>query len=227
MPLPGTTGRHRFCEPRLIPVTRQIRVSFEQGTVAKITAMSGMPIKNRCTGYTMMEILIVITIVAILAAIATPSFKYVTASNRIASEVNALLVDMQFARSQAIKEGQTVTVCTSTNGTACAGTNTWQGGWIVFLDSNGDQTVQAGEIVLRVQPAFTGGDIFVASTPTFSYSTFNRLGYAPTGSPAAINISLHDTTNNAAWTRCLAVNPIGAAITEKIGEQKYGTTPCT
>jgi type IV fimbrial biogenesis protein FimT len=192
--------------------------------------MSEMPSKRRNSGYTMMELVMTISIVAILATIGIPSFKYVTTSNRMSGEVNALLGDMQFARSQAIKQGQTVTVCTSTNGTTCAGAtvNTWQGGWIVFLDPNGNHMVDAGDAVMRVRPAFTGGDAFVASTATFSYATFNRMGYGPTGSTGIINITLHDSTSNTAWTRCLAVNPIGSVVTEKYGEHFFdGTTTCS
>jgi type IV fimbrial biogenesis protein FimT len=190
--------------------------------------MSEVLFKNRNSGFTMIELVMVITIVGILAAIGTPTFKYVTASNRIANEVNGLLGDMQFARSQAVKEGQSVTVCTSTDGTSCAGTNTWQGGWIVFLDSNGDQTRQSSEVVLRYQPAFTGSDTFVATTSGFSSATFNRMGYFPTGS-TVIRVQLHDSTGNTAWTRCLAVNPIGSVLTEKYGENKFaiGTATCS
>jgi type IV fimbrial biogenesis protein FimT len=179
--------------------------------------------RRRHTGYTIFELVMVMAIVAILAAIAIPSFKYVTSSNRIASEVNELLGDMQFARSEAIKEGKSVTICTSANGTSCANTPNWQLGWIVFLDLNADQTVQAGEAVIKVQAAFTGTDTFVATPNTFGALTFNRLGYAPTGQTTSINVQLHDSTNNANWTRCLAVNPIGSTVTEKVG---YGTPPC-
>jgi type IV fimbrial biogenesis protein FimT len=194
--------------------------------------MSGMTLKNRNSGFTMFELIVVITIVGILAAVGTPTFKYVTASNRIASEVNALLGDMQFARSLAVKEGQSVTVCTSTDGLTCAGAtvNTWQNGWIVFVDPNINQTVDAGESILRVQRAFTGSDTFTGGgTPVFSSATFNRMGYAPTGQTAVINISLHDSTGNVQWIRCLAVNPIGSVLTEKNGEHLFGatTTSCS
>jgi type IV fimbrial biogenesis protein FimT len=186
--------------------------------------MSEMFSKRRNSGYTLMELVMVISIVAILATIALPSFKYVTVSNRISSEVNGLLGDMQFARSEAVKEGQTVTICSSADGATCSGSPNWQHGWIVFLDSNGDQKVEAGEAVVRAQSAFNSTDTFIATSATFSAVTFNRLGYGPTASSATINVDLHDSTNNPNWTRCLAVNPIGGVITERVG---FGTPPCT
>jgi type IV fimbrial biogenesis protein FimT len=189
--------------------------------------MTDMPSMRRNSGFNLVELVIVIMIVAILVSIGLPSYKYVTASNRMANEVNQLLGDMQFARSEAVKDGQTVTVCSSANGTQCIGSSggaVWNTGWIVFLDSNNNQTVDAGEAVLRVQPGFTGTDTFIASAATFYAATFNRLGYAPTGSATTITVSLHDSTANPNWTRCLAITPIGSPSTEKYG---IGTPPCT
>jgi type IV fimbrial biogenesis protein FimT len=187
--------------------------------------MNGMTLKSRNAGFTLFELIVVITIVGILTAVGTPTFKYVTASNRIAAEVNGLLGDMQYARSLAVKEGQSVTVCASTDGTSCSGANAWASGWIVFMDPNTNQTHDAGETIMRMQPSFPGGDSFTGGgTPAFTYATFNRMGYAPTGQAAVINISLHDSTNNTQWTRCLAVNLIGSVVTEKYGQ---GTPACT
>jgi type IV fimbrial biogenesis protein FimT len=183
--------------------------------------MSQMLSKRRNAGYNMMEVMMVTALVAILATIAIPSFKYVTTSNRIAGEVNGLLGDMQFARSEAVKEGQSVTVCISTNSTTCAGAvgGNWALGWIVFLDTNGNKQVDANETVIRAQPAFSGTDTFLAPA-AFNALTFNRLGYAPT---AATVIKLHDLTSNVNWIRCLAVNPIGSVVTERNG---FGTPAC-
>ena len=175
-----------------------------------------MPSNRGNSGYTMMELVMTMAIVAILGTIAVPGFKFVTTSNRIATEVNGLLSDIQFARSQAVKEGLPVTVCTSSDGATCTSTD-WGLGWIVFLDANSSKSVDAGEAIIRTQPAFTGTDTFVATPGTFHALTFNRMGYAPTGLPNAVNITLHDSTSNASWTRCIAINPIGSTVTEKSG----------
>lgn len=182
-----------------------------------------MPPERRDAGYTMMELLMSLTIAAILAAIAIPGFKYVTSSNRIATEVNGLLGDLLFARSEAVKEGQTVTVCASSSPyAACSGTANWAAGWIVFLDTNNSKN-PTGQAIVRVQPAFSGTDTFVAAPATFHAITYNRLGYAPTGAVNSINVALHDQASTTAWIRCVAVNPIGSAVTEKYG---VGTPAC-
>ncbi|HME38298.1 MAG TPA: Tfp pilus assembly protein FimT/FimU [Steroidobacteraceae bacterium] len=177
---------------------------------------------NRMSGYTMMEMLIVMAIVAILVTVGLPSFRYVTNSNRIAGEINGLLGDMQFARGEAIKEGRPVTVCTSSNGTSCAGVTTWQSGWIVFSDVNGNGAVDAGEVVLRVQTPFSGSDTFVA-TNTVSGVTFNRLGYA-NGIANGTLVALHDATNTSNWTRCLSINLVGNMTSMVYGVTANGVT---
>lgn len=150
---------------------------------------------------------------AILLTIGIPSFRYVTNSNRIAAEINGLLGDMQFARSEAIKEGVSVSVCISSNGTTCTGgtTNTWQNGWIVISSA-------ATTGVLRVQAPFSSTDTFVG-TNSLGTVTFNRDGYA-NGIAAGTTIALHDITSNQNWTRCLAIS------LSVIASQTYGGS-CT
>ena len=103
-----------------------------------------------------------------------PSFRYVTNSNRIASEINGLLGDLQFARAEAIKEGRTVTVCVSTDGATCANSTTWQSGWIVFSDPTNVGVVDAGETILRVQTPFTSTDTFLASNTVSAISSIAK-----------------------------------------------------
>jgi type IV fimbrial biogenesis protein FimT len=179
--------------------------------------MSGIPSKQRDSGYTLVEVLVAMTVVAILAAIAIPSFKYVTTSNRITTEVNTLLGDIQFARAEAIKEGQSVTVCEANNTyLACGGSNHWENGWIVFMDLNGDGTWQAGETILRTQKAFTGGDTFVADQALTTGVTFNRLGYGNThAATPPTTIVLHSSPAKPVWTRCLAISAVGQTTTQK------------
>jgi len=177
--------------------------------------MNGMVCKRRAFGFSMTELVVVMSLVAILAAIAVPSFKYVTTSNRISSELNGLLGNLQYARSEAVKQGLPVTVCSSTDGATCNGGAVWQSGWIVFLDSNSNQTVDAGETVLQVQNAFSSTDTFLPDNGAFSAITFNREGYAATNAAVTVTLLLHDSTNTAQWTRCLAITPVGMLTTQK------------
>jgi type IV fimbrial biogenesis protein FimT len=171
----------------------------------------------------MMELLMVISIVGILAAVGTASLKYVGTSNRISTEINGLLGDMQFARSQAIKTGTAVTICPSADQQTCTGSSTWTTGWIVFLDFNGNGTVDAGvDKVIRAQTSISP-DALVASNGNFKYIIFNREGFGSNTLLAWSTLNLDSNPVNVQWRRCLAVSAVGAVTIEKGG----ATVPAT
>jgi type IV fimbrial biogenesis protein FimT len=172
----------------------------------------------------MIEMLMTIAIATILLSLAIPSFRYVTNSNRIASELNGLLGDLQLARAEAIKEGRTVTVCQSSDGATCTDSTSWQGGWIVFSDPTNVGVYDVGETYIRKQKPFSGTDTFLASNGV-SVITFNREGYA-VGMANGTLLTLHDSTNNSAWTRCLSINLSGQMTSEMQGTITNGVT-CT
>ena len=169
-------------------------------------------------GVTLIELLITVTLVGILMAIGVPSYQYVTTSNRMSTEVNSLLGDLQYARSEAVRQGQYVSVCVaqSTNAAspscAASGTTTWQNGWIIFSDVNHDGTIDAGDPVLRIQNAFMSTDTFV-STGNTSLITFNKEGFAYLGN-GTTTISLNNSTNTQSYARCLLIYQSGMMTTE-------------
>jgi type IV fimbrial biogenesis protein FimT len=173
-------------------------------------------------GVTLMETMIVILLASVLMAIGVPSYRYITYSNRVSSEVNALLGDLQYARSEAVKEGQNVTVCPpNTAQTACGASTSWQSGWIVFSDVNSNQTVAATSDILRVQPAFTSTprDTFTSNLG-LTFVSFNREGFATSFPSAAAatgyaTITLHTTPQTSQWTRCVQIFTTGLMGTEK------------
>jgi type IV fimbrial biogenesis protein FimT len=123
-----------------------------------------MPARSRQAGLTLVELMITLTIVVIIASLALPSFINLIKDNRRTVIVNELLSSALFARAEAAKRGQPVSLCarTSTSGTACADTPTWDYGWMVFVDPNGNGNATAGNI-LRQYVSPYGGDIKVRS----------------------------------------------------------------
>ncbi|MGN7839780.1 GspH/FimT family pseudopilin [Stenotrophomonas sp. 22385] len=98
-------------------------------------------------GFTLIELMVTISVVAILAAIAFPSFQSVIRSNRVAAAHNELIGMVNLARSDAIRNNQGGVVCGSSDGTTCNGQ--WGAGMMAFSDTNGDGVFTTGEAVLR------------------------------------------------------------------------------
>ena len=100
--------------------------------------------------------MVTVAIATILASLAVPSFRTTLVGQTVESTADTLVSDIRFARSEAIKRTNRVTICGSSTGTSCYGANAWHNGWIVFVDDDGDGVVDTGDVVLRVQSAVTG-----------------------------------------------------------------------
>jgi type IV fimbrial biogenesis protein FimT len=167
-------------------------------------------------GFTLVELMIVIMIVSILMGVGVPSYKYVTNSNRLSAEVNGLLGDMQLARSEAIKQGLSVTVCASQDQLSCSQSSDWSSGWIVFTDPGDVGVKDANETMLRTRKALHPGDKLFDAAGTLSSATFNRAGFLSfTGAPVdGITLILHDDRATQAYTRCLWIASQGLMTTQ-------------
>lgn len=87
---------------------------------------------RRSRGFTMVELMVALLVLAILLAMAVPSFRDATLSSRLTGYANDLVASAQIARSEAIKRNVGVTLCASTNGTSCAADVGWEVGWIIL-----------------------------------------------------------------------------------------------
>jgi type IV fimbrial biogenesis protein FimT len=75
-----------------------------------------------------------VSVIVILAAIATPSLTAVINNSRVSGQTEELVSSLQLARSEAIRRNARVTVCAGTSG-ACSGGTTW-GNWTIFGRDN-------------------------------------------------------------------------------------------
>lgn len=95
-------------------------------------------------GFTTIELLVVLVIGAILAAIAAPSFRDFINNTRLASAMSQLTGDLNLARSEAIKRNMRVLVCVrNAAGTDCGAGTDWRNGWLVCYDGNQDGSCDA------------------------------------------------------------------------------------
>lgn len=180
-------------------------------------------------GFTMTELLVTMGIAAMLMAIGVPSYRYVTYSNRVSGEINSLLGDLQYARSEAVKEGQQVTMCPANSSlSGCAGSTAWQSGWIIFSDVNSNQTVASVANILRVRLAFSSKPTdTLVSDNSLQFVSFNREGFAtafPSTAAGYVTFKLHTTPLTSDWTRCLQLFSTGMMNTERTTDPQANCT---
>jgi type IV fimbrial biogenesis protein FimT len=125
---------------------------------------------NSNSGFTLIELAVVLAIAAILAAIAIPNFSSLIQNSRLTTQANELAGTFSYARSEAIKRGGNVTVCASTNQATCTGTTDWAGGWIAFADPDNSATFTAGDTLLRVSGPLQGGSTLTGSATSVQYT---------------------------------------------------------
>lgn len=161
---------------------------------------------SRTTGFTLIELMVTVAVLAIMAALAFPSFQGTLRSNRIATTTNELLASVSMARSEAIRSTRGGGVCSSADGKACGGD--WNSGWLVWTDSNGNEALDDAEPVIRyVQPKarllISGSDTPIA---------FDSRGRSASGEQ---EISLQPEGDIAEPARCLHISPAGQTRIEK------------
>ncbi len=118
-----------------------------------------MPFKRQA-GFTLIELMVVIAVLAALLAMAWPNFEVSLRTNRVATATNEMIASLAMARSEAIRSTRGAGVCSSDDGASCGGT--WADGWLVWGDTNGNEALDDGETVLRYS---RGGETMTADGP--------------------------------------------------------------
>lgn len=122
-------------------------------------------------GFTLIELMVTIAVMAILMAIAVPSFNEVALHSKLNSVSNNFVASAHLARSEAIKRNGTVTLCASSDGSSCTGA--WKDGWVVL----------AGGAVIHTQAALPAGFLLSGNVTS--------IAFQPTGVGAtAANLTL-------------------------------------
>lgn len=133
------------------------------------------------TGFTAIELMVVVAIMAILAALAAPSFTPLIERWRVRQASEALQSTLFAARSEAIKRGGNVGIQKkpqNTDGCAyAAGDGDWDCGWFVFVDADGNGTMDSNATKEpRLQDVAPSKEIRISVTPQDPNIRFDRYG---------------------------------------------------
>lgn len=157
---------------------------------------------SRCTGFTLLELLVVIAVVVTLQSLAVPALAGMVNSIRLTTATNAMFSSLLLARSEAIKRNGRAVLCKSASGEACITTGGWEQGWIVFHDVNNNAAHDVGESVLSREPAISESIRLIGNGPLSSYVSYTSMGATKYASGAfqagTLTVCAQSTTSTAA-----------------------------
>lgn len=127
-------------------------------------------------GVTLLELLISMSVVAILGALAAPSFFGLLHDASRTAAVNDFFHALFLARSEAVRRGRVVSVCRSEDRESCAGAGApWTVGWIVFVNEDRDDPPvrDAGEHLIAAYAGWQRGRI-TSNRAAYSYRPYEH-----------------------------------------------------
>lgn len=183
-------------------------------------------------GFTLLEMLAALAIVALLVLVAAPSWSAWQQRRQLQAEAEALLGSLALARAQALMQQQRVTLCPSRTGAVCETTGLglsegaqavgWELGWIVFVDRNRNGLREAEEPLLQQRPASPRG-VHISSRSTLGQS----MAYGADGGSEGVRgqflagtLAVCGAGQAEGWQ--LVLNPLGRARLAKV---EVGTCP--
>jgi type IV fimbrial biogenesis protein FimT len=139
------------------------------------------PVYRHSRGFTLVELLVVITISGILIATAIPSFNEYRARKGVQSAVASLTSNIRLTRSEALQRNRVVTMCRSTDPEAAqpvctAGGGDWNTGWLIFEDAPPFGTINGTDTLIRVQLGNPNGPNITPNGANTYLISFTGLG---------------------------------------------------
>lgn len=139
----------------------------------------------------------VLLLLGITAAIAVPGWQTLVADNRLTVATNALIMNLQRARSEALKRNTVVLVCPGNSQVGCRTQANWSEGWFVFVDRNDNRQVDVGEPIISE---------FIPEPNTVTRTTRHSA-------PIAFHHDGRSPGSNTTWTVC---DSQGSARTRRV-----------
>ena len=130
-------------------------------------------------GFTLVELLVALSLLAILLALAAPTFARFLDEQRLLGEARRLSEAILLARSEAIKRNGVVILCANGPPDGCGASRDWHAGWMAFEDRDGDgEPSPEDPPVPLVEPQAPPGVTIAGNRPVERYLRFTFAGSA-------------------------------------------------
>lgn len=173
---------------------------------------------SRTQGFTLIELMVTLAVMAVLLTIGLPSLKPIIDSIRLKSASSAFFSHLHLARSEAIKRNGRVVLCKSANAASCAGSGGWEQGWLVFHDANNNAALDSGEVVIQRAAPLPQGLRFTGNQYVSRYVSF-----IPSGSSQMVSGAFQAGTFTVCWqspsggeASQIVLNAVGRSRMQKV-----------
>lgn len=130
-------------------------------------------------GFTIIELMVTVTVLAVLLALAAPSFAALLRQWRLSTTVETFAGDLRLARSTAIRTSRPVVLCVR-NANQCGTGTDWTDGWLMFSDLNDNGNLNPGEPLI-IQRGPQAGISSIKTTNTLGFRSNGTLNSAMAG----------------------------------------------
>ncbi|MFK7814877.1 MAG: GspH/FimT family pseudopilin [Gammaproteobacteria bacterium] len=155
------------------------------------------------SAFTLIELMIVIAVAAIVLTLGVPGFERTIERNQLSAYTNQLVSSLYFARSEAVRRNQSIKVCHSNNATDCNGAG-YESGWIIFIENGTpNNTLDAGEELIRVNEALPTNYTF---NPNGSMNSFSFTANGKTDNQGTFVLC---KDNDLTKARAIIIGPAG------------------
>jgi len=152
-------------------------------------------------GLTLIELMVTLAVAIILVTVGMPMFTGMAANNRAAAQTNDLVSALKLARSEAVKRSEIVVARRA--GAA------WTDGWLVFVDDDGNDSLDSGEDVLRNWEALAGASVGSGGADFVSFAATGENN----GPQVDFELDQADATGSS--RRCVSVTATGQVRMKK------------
>ena len=155
------------------------------------------------SGFTLIEMLVTVSIVAILLVVTVPGMGAFLAANAVSGSQNELTSTLVFARTEAIRRAANVVVSADVPTVS----DEFSGGWTTFVDSNGNGVFDGGDTILRKHAALSGA-AHIGSTGGVTAIGFNQRGFLTSAVPVTLTVCRSTAPRKG---NLIIVEPVGLA----------------